>query len=265
MTLIDCHCHTRFSADGHGDPRELCLQAIEHGLTQVALTDHLDSDPADPARDYFDYEACRAAALACRDEFADKLQVAFGVEMDFQLRSAAESAAGLEGREFDLVIGSAHYVGGEMGWVDETYESLTENDAYTTHFEGALATARSGLIDVLAHLDLVKRYAIPIYGPCDLVPYADIIDEILRECIDRGLALEVNTSGLRQAPEEPFPGPAIIGRYRELGGELIAVGSDCHRPSDVGKGIAEAIDMIRTAGFKALTVFEDREAKFVDI
>jgi histidinol-phosphatase (PHP family) len=258
--LADYHVHTSLSADGRGSPREMCLRAVELGLREVAFTEHLDAAPGDPSYMFFDYDAARRAVEDCRREFAGALAVRFGVEMDYQPHIHDVLARIVENGEFDLVVGSSHYIRGEMGWFPEVYRRHDERWAYEGYFEGVLALARSGLADVVAHLDLVKRYAIPQYGPCDRSRWAGRVEEILVEMVRRGLALELNTSGLRQAPKETFPDEATVRRFRELGGRLVTVGSDCHGPEDLGGGFAEAEGILSRAGFGSAARFEGRRA-----
>jgi len=82
---------------------------------------------------------------------------------------------------------------------------------------------------------------------------ADAVRAILRRLIERGIGLEVNTSGLRSPAGEPCPGPTVLRWYRELGGELLTVGSDAHDPARVGQGVDLACGLAERAGFAQLT------------
>lgn len=79
--------------------------------------------------------------------------------------------------------------------------------------------------------------------------------------MERGVGLEINTSGLRQAPGETYPGLEILRWYKELGGQILTVGSDAHTVEDLGIGVANALDLAREAGFEAITLFEKREPR----
>ena len=91
------------------------------------------------------------------------------------------------------------------------------------------------------------------------------MDAILRACIDTGTGIEINTSGLRGPPREPFPALPVLCRYRELGGEVLTVGSDAHTVQDLARDIPEALALARAAGFRAITLFVDREPTWVPI
>jgi len=265
VSHVDYHCHTRYSGDGLGEIRDLCVRAVELGITEIAITEHVDTDPTDPCYEFYDHEAVGTAVRRCREEFGRTVGVRHGIEIDYQKRFHDEAVEFLATHEFDVVLGSAHYIRGKRGWETEVYRLNDERSAYMGHFEGTLAAAESGLFDVMCHLDLVKRYGIPHYGPYDRAPYAAIIDEILRVMVDKDQALEVNTSGLRQTPQATFPEIETVRRYRELGGQFVTLGSDCHKPADLGAGLAEGADIIRRAGFTRLTVFEGRERSFVEL
>ena len=91
--------------------------------------------------------------------------------------------------------------------------------------------------------------------PVDYGRWQGTIDEILRELAGQGLALEINTSGLRGPIGRTQPDAPLIRRFREFGGERITIGSDAHAPADVGAGWDEAVRLAREAGFEAVTVF----------
>ena len=118
--LVDYHCHTGLSADAKGSPREVCLRAVEIGLAELAFTDHVDTDPSDPCYGHYDYERAFEAAERCREEFAGRLAVRLGVEIDYQERHRDEAVRAIGGRGFDVVIGSVHYLAGRPGWIVPT-------------------------------------------------------------------------------------------------------------------------------------------------
>ena len=93
----------------------------------------------------------------------------------------------------------------------------------------------------------------------DLAKHQEAIDQIFRALIDAGKALEVNTSGYRQKIGRPLPDLPLVRRYRELGGELVTLGSDAHSTQDLGKGIEEGMEMLQEAGFRYVALYEQRK------
>ena len=127
------------------------------------------------------------------------------------------------------------------------------------YFENCLAVARWDKPDAIAHLGFLKRYAVRDGVTLDYTPYNDLIEEILRTLIATGKALEVNTSGFRYGLPEWIPGIEIWRRYRAMGGELVTIGSDAHRPEDIGAGHKEAQQMLRELGFTRFFYFRARK------
>ena len=92
-----------------------------------------------------------------------------------------------------------------------------------------------------------------------------MIDEILKLLVRYNIALEVNTAGIRKQLGFPNPHPEIIRRYRELGGTLVTVGSDSHKPYSLGFAFEQARDLLLSCGFTHYVWFEHREPKFVSL
>jgi len=188
----------------------------------------------------------------------DGLTVLIGAEVDYQQQYDTEVRQFMDAAELDFVIGSVHYARGEAIFLPSFYD-VSERENYEAYFEEVLAAVQSGLFDVLGHLDIVKRYGVPHYGPFDSTCYADEIDAILRACVDTGTGLEINTSGLRGPPQETFPTLPVLQRYRALGGRVLTVGSDAHVAADLGRDIPHALDLAKAAGFEAVTLFVERQ------
>lgn len=261
--LTDCHIHSTHSLDGHDTIKAICRQAIRRGLGGVCFTEHLYLEPEDDSYGFFDYDRYMADLEAARRKYGDRLLIWSGIEISYQPHLEAEITAFLEGKDFDLVMGSVHYVDGDFVF-SRVFDNRSEAEAYGRYFEIVHQAVQSGLFDVLGHLDIVKRHGVRYYGPFLYKRYAGQIDTILKALIATDTALEVNASGLRHAPKEPYPGLEVLRRYRELGGELLTVGSDAHRASDVGRGIGEVIELLDQAGFKtipALSTVEGRTFK----
>jgi histidinol-phosphatase (PHP family) len=168
---------------------------------------------------------------------------------------------------------SVHLVDYADGWaivsepeaIRTYFATHSQRQAYAPYFEELLRAAQSGLGDVLGHLDLVKRYGVAHYGPLEPTAFEEEIRAVLHAAIESGTGLEINTSGLRQAPAEPYPAPTVLRWYREMGGEIVTTGSDAHHASDLGAGIAEALDLARKTGFRAVATFEQRQVRWLDL
>ena len=53
----------------------------------------------------------------------------------------------------------------------------------------------------------------------------------------------------------------VLNIYKEVGGELITVGSDAHRTENVGRGVPEAYALLAQAGFRYVTLYEKRQPR----
>ncbi|MCP4542894.1 MAG: histidinol-phosphatase [Chloroflexi bacterium] len=239
MNVFDSHVHSKHSLDGHDTIDAICRAAIRRGLDGVCFTEHLYLEPWDASFGFFNYDRYASDIESARQRYGDRLDIRSGIEIGYQPQFEDEIVAFLSnGRTFDLVLGSVHYVGEDF--VFDTLLNRNEQKAYGRYFETVRRAAQSGLFDVLAHLDVVKRFGVDHYGPFRYQRYAAQIDAILETMIATGTGLEVNTSGLRQNPGKTYPGPDIIARYRELGGAMFSFGSDAHSAVDVGRGVRDA-------------------------
>lgn len=265
MTLpwwADYHLHSSNSVDCSYDLRVMASGAIRRGLLEIAVTDHADFDPADAGYQFYDYARYNRDVAATREALGPKLTIRRALELGYQAERHDEIAAFMVGKQYDFVLGSVHFAGGHNVCDPPAWAAHVQGrhpaDAYAEYFEAVTATARSGLIDVLSHLDLCKRHATDVLGRLNFADVADLVDTALRAAIENGVAIEINTSGLRQDPREPFPALDTLRRYVELGGEWITLGSDSHRPEHLAGGWEVAVGMAHEAGVRWLATYEAR-------
>ena len=263
-SLVDCHFHSEHSCDSDVPLTTFCQRALELGLSHICPTEHVDFDPQDICYGYFDVETYSRDVDTCQERFSGQMALLKGVEIDYQFRFDTEIRAFLAQHNFDFVIGSVHYADG-LYVQDALLDAYDPDTAYRRYFSAVRETAASGLFDVVGHLDMLKRHAIPRWGAFDARRYSDEIEAVLQATIETGTGLEINTSGLRQAPAETFPGLETLRRYRELGGEVLTLGSDSHRVADLGNTIGNGLALALAAGFKAIAVFVDRQPHWLDI
>jgi len=254
---LDAHMHTDLSPDSRVPIDVYAAAALERGIAEIAITDHVDFEPGAPAFAYSTFADRERIVRGAAERWGPQgLQIRFGVELTYDRSWEADVRAHLAQHAYDFTIGSVHdRVDSPYGhrrveaWV--AGRSLAEIVAPS--FDEVEAAARSGLFDAIGHIDVVKRYLFPHVKPAALEAAPELYEPILRALVESGTALEVNTSGLRYAIGVTFPHPAIVTRFRELGGRAVTVGSDAHRADQLSWGLADGYAIAAAAGFSDLT------------
>ena len=191
-----------------------------------------------------------------RAEFDGRLIVRAGIELGEPHIFAAEARAMLARYPFDYCLGSLHWVGDQSIFDRDYYRRVPAGVAFPAYFAELERLTAAGGFDILSHFDVPARIATAIYGGYDPKAYEDHIRPVLRNCVANGLALDLNTSILRQRGSHTMtPGLDILRWYVELGGERVTLGSDAHQPSQVGSHLAEAMDIARRGGDKIPDTF----------
>lgn len=264
-TVFDYHVHSEFSVDCVVPMAESCRAAIAAGVTEIAFTDHIDHEPADLGFGYYRYDDYMRSVEAVRAEFDGRLTVLTGAEIDFNERIAEPVGRFLDAHRYDFVIGSVHY--GEAGEIifPEYFEPRTLDGVFLPYLDRVRQAVETGWFDTIGHLDLPKRYAPKTHRTYDPLDYRDALQPLFAAMIERGVAFEINTSGLRQTPKTSMPGPAIVRWYVEAGGELITTGTDSHAAQTVGNGLLRTLRMLGLCGITTLASFRQRQRRQVPI
>ncbi len=262
MITADFHTHSYFSGDSAEPTREMIKSAIEKGLKTVCLTEHYDMDFPENEFD-LDVEKYKNELFQLKDEFSDKIEVLFGVELGVMGYLSESLGKFVKVNDFDFIISSSHLVNGKDPYYPEYYEEFGEKDGMFKYFESILEnTEKFNDFDVYGHLDYAARYSpSKSYDPLD---FREIIDEILKRLISMGKGIEINTAGLNSLGYV-HPHKFILSRYKELGGEIVTIGSDAHERTRVAADFDKAEDALKAAGFEYYAVFRNRRAEFVKL
>jgi histidinol-phosphatase (PHP family) len=265
LKLFDYHVHSEFSVDCRIPIPEMCRAAIAAGVTELAITDHVDHEPADEGFGYYRAEAYFKAIEKARAEFGDQLVLLAGAEVDFNRRTTVQVERFLAQHDYDFVIGSVHYGDGGEIIFPEYFETRTLDGVFLPYLDEIEAAIDTGWFDTIGHLDLPKRYAPKSHRTYDPLAYKDRLAPIFAKLIAQGMSFEINTSGIRQTPKTSMPGPAIVRWYTEAGGRLITTGTDSHAPQTVGAGLAKTMDMLELCGIHSISSFRNRNRSQVPI
>lgn len=238
---------------------QMCRAAISMGIREIAFTEHFDVNVKEPLHGKFPLRDWTAELDRCRNLFRGRLIIRAGLEAGEPHTSPSELAELEKSAPFDIVIGSVHWVRGLIVF-EEEYFQRPADEAFNAYFEEMERLARSGDFQVLGHLDVAARVGFDVYGSYDPRRYEQRIRSILRECIQRGIVPEINTGCLRRGLGRLMPDMEVLRWYVELGGEAVTVGSDAHRPEEVGLHLDKALEAARMAGVRYLAKFERMKA-----
>jgi histidinol-phosphatase (PHP family) len=245
----------------------MCQAAVERGLPEIGFTEHYDLHPGEApnCRDAFDLSAWAAELERCRALFAGRLTIRAGIEIGEPHRFGAEVRAMLARHPFDYILGSLHWVGDHSVFDPAFFQAYPAAEAFRLYFTELEQVTRVGDFDILSHLDVPVRTAFAVYGAYDPREHEDCIRPVLRNCIERGLALDINTAALRRRAGVLTPGVDILRWYVQMGGERVTLGSDAHRPDQVGSHLHLALAAAREAGLNFLTSFAQRRPRLVPL
>jgi len=261
----DYHMHTALSCDSQATMAGQCEAAIALGLREIAITEHADWEPLDDCSGYYQPDAYFAELATCRERYGDRLTIRAGVEIGEAHRFGSEAHQLLATYPYDFVIGSLHWVTGRMTLTPDYFEGWDARAAYEAYYSEMLDVVAAGGFDVIGHIDVPKRAGFSVHGGYDSTAYEEPLRAVLRCAIERGIGIEINTGTARRAVGIPSPDLPVLQWYRELGGEIITVGSDAHRPEHIGYHFDDARALLDAAGFTAITCFEARKPVFVDL
>ncbi len=268
--VADYHIHTSFSGDCDTQPRAILNKALELGMSELCFTDHIDYDyPPDDAGVNiftFDPKAYFSAMNALKQEYSGRIKVKIGVEMGVNRECDRANRELLDAYPFDFVIGSSHIVDGMDPYYSQYWENGSIYDCILRYYEAVLRNVTYfDNYNVYGHLDYIRRY-IPdrdyVYKD---TTFSDITDMILKNIIAKGRGIELNTRGLSKGLTTFVPTISLLNRYRELGGEIITVGSDSHDVKKLGFAFKTARDILLNTGFKYVASFENKIATFIPL
>lgn len=279
MNMIDCHTHTQFSMDSEADITSCIEKAIDIGLSAYAVTDHCECSAWYPENhysdtsnfDWFNYEQDFYNSVSAVTELKEKYKnfnLICGVEMGQATQDIEVAEKIISDERLDFIIGSIHQLKGEKDFYYVDYENMSEDEIYNLlerYFIEVYQLCRMDCFDVLGHLTYCLRYM-----KCrnninpDISRFDEIIAESFRLLSENGKGIEINTSGIRQGFGDVFPSLKYVKLFKDMGGEIISIGSDAHTVEDIGKNISDAMETAKAAGFTRLCYFKKRKPYFIN-
>lgn len=258
--MFDFHMHSRVSFDGHDTGEALAKAALANGLKEICFTDHLDYDPLEQM-------GCLAFDTAAYNAEYDHLEIPGltirrGMEFGMTSDNVAQFKKDLQRRPFDFVLGSIHFVDDLDVYFAPWWQGKTLFEAERRYLEATLECVKlHDDFDVLAHLTYISKTPFhPTHQPLPYTDHRELIDEILKLLAAKGKGMEMNTSGVDRCGGF-LPTADIFRRFKELGGEIVTVGSDAHTADRVGQYSFEACRILKDI-FGHVCTFENRKPVF---
>ena len=269
--LSDIHLHSSFSGDSE-TPMEAMIQAgIQKGLHHMCFTEHLDLDYPYHPEDFVDFsldeDSYRQTFLTLRDKYQHQIELLFGIELGLQPHLKDAHSQLLKKHPFDFVIGSSHTARGEDPYYTASFfQNRGEREAYTLYFTSILENLDAfSDIDTYGHIDYVVRYGPNRNKNYTYEMYGEVLDQILKTLIQKGIGMEVNSGGLKYSLGQPNPCEEIIRRYHQLGGKIITIGSDAHSPEYLAYEFPKISEILKSCGFTHYTIFRQRTPVFLPL
>ncbi|HHW00390.1 MAG TPA: histidinol-phosphatase HisJ family protein [Clostridiaceae bacterium] len=268
--MIDCHVHSNFSPDGKMPIDTACQTAADMELTGIAFTDHFDIDYPYPDLVFmFEPDKYFEDIEKIKNKYKDRIKVLAGIEIGLMPDTIDENQKIVSQYNFDYVLASVHVVDGMDPYMLDYYNNKTKHRAYERYLEEIhrIITLFDDF-DMFAHFDYVIRPASYDDRSLRYRDHSDILDSIFKELISKGKGFEINTGSYRDRTDGKKLAEYdinILKRYKELGGELVCLGSDGHNPEHIGLKFSQFSELIKEAGFKYMVHFEQRKPVLIKI
>ena len=272
--FADYHVHTEFSDDSVYPMEDVIKDAVKMGMDEICITDHVDYGvkedwdsgavieyrDRDPLANV-DYPRYMTQIRKMQVLYGDKIKIRIGMEFGMQMHTVPRYEELFHRYPFDFIILSVHQVDDKEFWTQDFQRGRTQDEYNERYYEELLNLVETYKdYSVLGHMDLIARYDEAGVWPFHrLKPYAE---KILKTVIKDGKGIELNTSFHRYGLDDTMPSKEILKLYRELGGTVVTIGSDSHKPEHLGAYIEEGKEILRELGYKEFCTYEQMKPVF---
>ncbi|XID96236.1 histidinol-phosphatase HisJ [Paenibacillaceae bacterium WGS1546] len=259
---IDYHTHHYRCGHAVGTPEEYILNAIDKGMEEIGLSDHMPllhlphEEHPDTAMAMDELPRYVEEILRLKEKYKGRIEVRAGLEGDYIEGCEEKIEAIVNGYPWDYVIGSVHFLG---TWDVTDFRQVHRWDGrsvvevYEQYYDAIRKAAATGFYDYIGHIDAIKRFG---YRPEEDVTALE--DAALRALKKHDLAFELNAAGFYAPCKEMYPSFSILERACAYG-IPVTYGSDAHHPDKVGQKGADAHTALKNAGYSRLATFEGRK------
>ena len=268
--LTDYHTHSHFSGDCDTPIENMIAKAISLGMTHLCFTEHLDLDYPVREGECLDFSLAtdeyRNRFLSLKEKHQKDIELLWGVELGLQNHIFSDLHEYVQQQPFDFIIASSHLCNGGDPYYPDFFEGRREDDVYKEYFSSILENVKNfSDYDVYGHLDYIVRYGPNKDARYSYEKYRDIFDSLLKVIIEKGKGIELNTGGIKYGLKDLHPATSILKRYKELGGEIITIGSDAHNPENLLHHFSRAESVLKECGFEYYTIFKERIPQFIHL
>lgn len=274
--LADYHIHTVFSDDSEEPMENVVKEAIALKLDEICFTDHvdygikLDWDESSAAvikkqtaaRRVFnvDYPKYFREIKRLQEEYKEKIVIKCGLEFGVQFHTIPEFQKLFDKSPLDFVILSCHQVENKEFWTYDFQAGKTQDEYNERYYQEILQCIKNYKdYSILGHLDMIQRYN-ETRHPFE--KSRNIIELILEQIIRDGKGIEVNTSSFRYGLPDLMPSKEILKLYHDMGGEIITIGSDCHKTKELADKIPYVKEELKKIGYQYHYTFEKMTPQF---
>lgn len=263
--FYDYHMHCNYSPDSKTPMKDMIEKSIELGLKEICFTDHVDYDIMTLPDIIVDYDKYFDEIEFYKNKYATKISIKKGIEMGLQTQLLDRYSKEIKEHDFDFVIGSIHTIDRQELYPGDFHKGKTQHEAYEGYYKRLFEIVNMfNDYSVLGHLDLIKRYG-KYDNVLDDSLFTEYLEAILKKVIENGKGIELNTSSFRYGLSDLTPSKNILQMYKDLGGEIITVGSDSHNPSQVAAKFEEVHEVLRTIGYKYVCRFDKMKPEFIKL
>lgn len=264
LILADTHMHSNNSFDADCKIDDICQTAISKNINVIAITDHCEIDMLHNKTMLKDIDNAFSEMVFAKEKYKQDLKVLCGIELGQLTQNIELSKQLINKYPYDYVITSVHSIKGKQDFYFMSEDELLKDgqNLLRNYFLELIDLANLALGDTIAHLDYPLRYFVQKNISFDIEPFQKYIDTILDIIIKKQIALECNTSGLRQVIGRTLPSYDVLQKYFNMGGRLLTIGSDAHFTEHIYLGVNETINILKDIGFKQAVYFENRKPVF---
>ncbi|MCK5585489.1 histidinol-phosphatase HisJ family protein [Candidatus Bipolaricaulota bacterium] len=267
--LIDYHLHTSTSTDAHSTVSEYCARAAKLGLAEIAITNHMNLR-TDKWHLTPEVMAEVLAEIQVNQKLYPGLTIRLGIEVDYfddlhdEIARALPKYAEAIGRPLDFILGSAHEMDGvRFASKKQAHRLLVGADPipiYERFFDLMIGVVKSGLFDIVAHPDLIRRFT-GLHTP--FVPfeaYKEAANAFIASLVKNDVGFEINVKGLVHPVEDMYPTKEFLVSYlkqcKSAGqAPILVIGTDAHYPDHLGTNLDVAAQRLRQLGVSEITTF----------